>query len=113
MITEAVGGCGYVFVSWTDKSSEICNNNYYDLELLNRVHYPKSQGVFTEGTKSNFTEQPHDTLCNITLNTVALPSTSIPTSNVDSTSVRTLALEGMYVHMCICVCSNGLLLYVQ
>ena len=100
MITEAVGGCGYVFVSWTDNSSEICNNSYYDLELLNRVHNPKSQGVLTGDTNYNFTEQPHDTLFNITLNTVA-PSSSTPTSNVDYTSVRTLALEGMYVHMCI------------
>ena len=102
MIAEAVGGCGYVFVSWTDNSSEICNNNFYDVELLNQVHNPKTQGVHTGDMRVNFTEQPHDTLFNITLNTFAPPSNT-PTSNVDYTSVRTLALEGMYVHICICV----------
>ena len=123
MITEIVGGCGYVSFSWTDSSSGMCTDYYYYyVTWSNRV---TNMTAFISAMQYNLTDQPDDALIDITVY-AALQSDPdrTPTSNVASTSVRTLPFESMYIHICtyayifVCMCimyvyTNNILLYIN
>ena len=107
MITEIVGGCGYVSFSWTDSSSGMCTDYYYYyVTWSNRV---TNMTAFISAMQYNLTDQPDDALIDITVY-AALQSDPdrTPTSNVASASVRTLPFESTYVYtymyLCIYIC---------
>ena len=96
MITEAVGGCGYVSFSWTDNSSEICHYIYYV-----NLEYSMRRALVTPSTQFTSTELPYDTQFDFTIYAALSSDVTTATSNQDHASVRTLPVEGMYVCMCI------------
>ena len=97
-ITTEVGGCGYVYVSWS------VINNVPDDEMcgIGRVTIMLSSAYismteFPVLNSYNFTRLPDNTLFNVTV-----IGTSINERNIISpafTSVKTMIIESMYVHM--------------
>ena len=94
-ITTATGGCGYVSVSWI-----VTDNDHDDGCSIGRFILTLSSVDITMSMIShmlfyNFTGLPVDTLFNFTVFGISLIGDSAIC--LASTSLRTLAIESMYV----------------
>ena len=99
-ITAAMGGCGYVHVSWTTTgNSDMCRITQYNVTLSSAT---VNMTISINGMLShNFTGLPNNTLFNVTVTGI---STIGFVGNADSTSVRTMICISTYV--CTYMCSD-------
>ena len=97
-ITAAMGGCGYVNVSWTAiNSSDVCKITQYNVTLSSAT---VNMIISISGMNThNFTRLPNDTLFNVTVTGI---TTTRFASNPDYTSVRTMICISTYVHTYVC-----------
>ena len=94
-ITAAMGGCGYVYASWTTTgSSDVCRITQYNVTLSSAT-----VNVIISSCRvssHNFTELPDGTLFNVTVTGINIMGF---VNNPDSTSVRTMICISMYIHV--------------
>ena len=95
-ITTATGGCGYVFVSWT-----VTDSDHDDVCTIGRFNVTLSSVGITMSVISlmlshNFTGLPDDTLFNVTVSGVSLTGTTVV--NLNSTSLRTMIIDSMFIY---------------
>ena len=94
-ITAAMGGCGYVYVSWTiTGSSDLCRITQYNVTLSSAT---VNMIVSISGMNShNFTDLPDDTVFNVTVTGIMVMGF---VSNPDSTTVRTMICLSTYIYI--------------
>ena len=90
-ITTTTGECGYVYVSWSVTDSDVCSIGRFNVTLSSK-DIPVS--VISQMNSHNFTGLPDDTLFNVTVIGIILTGTTVV--NLDSTSLRTKLIDGMF-----------------
>ena len=100
-IIIAVGGCGYVYVSWfvfhNVPDDAMCGIGHVNVTLSS---VDVSRTVMPVTITHNFTGLPGDTQYTVTVTGASINERNI--IDVIHTYVKTMIIEGSYMHMCAC-----------